>query len=579
MMLELNSNVSARHDSNTATLGPHVFNLPVNPTYSKHCPSRDKQYLAIIITILPLWAILTTLIVFVLLTFHKNLRATKVYDNCTKNNAKYIYYVEIRTGETSITYIKRKTIISIDMFDENLNTVARIAVPGHVIFGSRSKPSSIVEDDKYPELRATRFWLYRVSKLKRVSTIRLTHSCSEPEAKIMVYGIQIRGDSIEDKLFFPVMSYISAYGSATKPNVCFDSEPTGTISAMGGSISDPSSICGQLNWVDYMLLTYLLLSLVFHISSYDIIHDSFEDYSQACIKGVIVGTISYLIVSVLGLFFRFIIKQNYSIRIGTGFWAVVYYSFCITIFIISTSLWIVITIESYKYMCPAIYNEWVLSITLAIILSAILTLLVVCISWIIQLVNPKSMEQYVFPDEQLFGQETPQGSKSHQTQLNQYRYQNQSGPLKTPLMSPMNYSHQAAHQAGWQNTGPYTSPYQGGNMYSQPIMMNPMLNSPSYKTLQTTYNTNYEPQTTMQPTNLQPQQQQNQATTYHQQTSGSPTNGMKAGAPGKKTGSNESTGSSYYQQLMKNKGGVKSISQYGELLRQKKAAAKQVTPK
>lgn len=43
---------------------------------------------------------------------------------------------------------------------------------------------------------------------------------------------------------------------------------------------------------------------------------------------------------------------------------------------------------------------------------------------------------------------------------------------------------------------------------------------------------------------------------------------------GKKIGSNESTGSSYYQQLMKNKGGVKSISQYGELLRQKKANAK-----
>lgn len=35
----------------------------------------------------------------------------------------------------------------------------------------------------------------------------------------------------------------------------------------------------------------------------------------------------------------------------------------------------------------------------------------------------------------------------------------------------------------------------------------------------------------------------------------------------RKIGSDESTGSSYYQQLMKTKGGVKSISQYGELLK------------
>lgn len=554
-----------------------MFNLYSNSTYDRRidgilkphetyhsgqiCTSKDRSYLAIIITILPLWAILTTLIVFVLLSFHRNLRATKVYDNCTKNNSKFIYHVEIRTGETSITYIKRKTIISIDIFDENLSTVARIAVPGHVIFGKRNKPSSVIEDDKYPELRITRFWLYRQSKLKRVSTIRLTHSCPEPEAKIMVYGIQIKGDSIEDRLFFPIMSYISAYGSATKPNVCFDYEPTGTISAMGGSQTDSSSLNGQLSWVDLILLMYLLFSLIFYISSLDMISNSLEDYSQACIKGVVVGAIGYMIVFVLGLFFRYIIKQNYSIKIGTGFWAIVYYSFCIAMIIISTVLWILTTIRSYKLICPDDYSVWLVAIVLAITLSACLTLLIASISWIIQLVNPKSMEQYLFPDEQLLSQEP--GSKSHATQVRYHQ-----GSLKAPLMSPMTFGHQQ-NQAGWQgNQVPIQYlPYQGGNIYSQPLMMNPMLNGPSYKTLQTTYNNNYEPQ--IQTIGL-PQQNQ---PTYHQQTAASPSG--KPGTPAKKIGSNESTGSSYYQQLMKNKGGVKSISQYGELLRQKKAANKQ----
>ena len=53
--------------------------------------------------------------------------------------------------------------------------------------------------------------------------------------------------------------------------------------------------------------------------------------------------------------------------------------------------------------------------------------------------------------------------------------------------------------------------------------------------------------------------------TYNQQMSARDAKAFK------KIGSSESTGSSYYQQVMKNKGGVKSISQYGELLKTKKA--------
>lgn len=530
--------------------------------------SKDKAYVSILITILPLWAIITTLIVFVLLTFHKNLRATKVYDNCSKNNAKYVYFVELRTGETSVTYLKRRTIISIDMFDENLNTLARISVPGPVIFGKRSKPTGFIGDEKYPELRVTKFWLYRAYKLKKVTTIRITHSCIEPDARIMVYGLEIRGDSIEDRLFFPVMSFISAYGSATKPNVCFDHEPLGAISAMGGSQTDSLSIHYQLSWVDLILLTFLLLASIFYSSTFDLISNDFKDLSQASLKGLLLGTICFIFITIVRVFFRFVIKQNYSLRIGTGKWSIIYYSFCSLLFIISLTLWILTTVETYKNLCPNTYVAWLITIIVASTLSILLTILGTFIIWIYQLINPKVTEQYLYPDDQNPSQEGGQASKSHQPTNQQQR--NVQAPLRT---------------GGWQTTSPSPSPtgsaspiqylsphyHQGGaNMvYGQPITISPMMNTPSYKTLQTTYNINYD---------LPNQAQaQNQQTTYNQQTM-IPTNQQQSGGKaiaGKKIGSNESTGSSYYHQLMKNRGGVKSISQYGELLRQKKAANKQ----
>lgn len=571
---------SGDNDSNQGITRAQPINITNTSTatyyptsFSGELCSKDKAYLSIIITILPLWAIITTLIVFVLLTFHKNLRATKVYDNCTKNNAKYVYYVELRTGETSVAYLKRRTIISIDMFDENLNTLARIAIPGPVIFGKRSKPTVFIEDEKYPELRVTRFWLYRGSKLKKVTTIRITHSCIEPDAKIMVYGIEIRGDSLEDRLFFPVMSFISAYGSATKPNVCFDHEPLGAISAMGGSQTDSLSIHYHLSWVDVILLTFLLLSLIFYFSTFDLISNDFGDSSQASLKGILLGTICFIFITLLRVFFRFVIKQNYSLKIGTGKWSIIYYSFCSCLFLISLILWILTTVKAYKHLCPNTYVAWLVTIIVAAVLSVLLTVLSTFFIWIYQLINPKITEQYLFPDEQNPGQEGTT-SKSHQL-MNQQHQQQQYNAHQRNIQTPL-------RNGGWQTTTAspappiqYLSPHYhqpgvGGNLvYGQPITISPMMNTPSYKTLQTTYNVNFDP----------PQAQQNQQTTYNQQTTTPTTQTVGGGSGkasgGKKIGSNESTGSSYYNQLMKNRGGVKSISQYGELLRQKKAANKQ----
>lgn len=512
--------------------------------------TREKAYLAIIITILPLWATVTTLIVFVLLSFHRSLRATKVYDNCTKNTAQYPYYVEIRTGDTSSTYNRRRTTLTIDMFDDNQTTLARIAVPGHVIFGKKNSPVGPIDDEKFSELRVTRFWLYRTVKLKRISTIRLTHSCLEPEAKIMIYGVEIRSNERDNhKLFFPIMNYIAAYGSSAKPNACFDLEASGSISAMGGSQADTATVSKQLSWTDYTLLTYLLISIIFWCTTYEIVPNSSVDTVASVYRGAIVGGAAYFVDLIVGYILRDVIKYNYALSIGTGTWAILYYISCGILLIISTVIWIYTTVISYKRLCPDKYTMWLLSIGIAVGEAIALAVLTYLIIWIIQILNPKYTEQYTLPDDWVGNQEPPSRSRGH----SQMRPQYSPGAMHNPnlSLSPVAWSGHGHSGMPVQYVVPTPGYHQtSGNMYGQPVLVNTPVMSVSpaaYKTLQT----GYEPQ----PTNY------NQANLHGIKPSG-----------GKRVGSSESTGSSYYQQLMKNKGGVKSISQYGELLRQKKPA-------
>lgn len=287
--------------------------------------------------------------------------------------------------------------------------------------------------------------------------------------------------------------------------------------------------------MDIFILFYLLISIIFCFSGYDITNNSLLDSGQAGIKGLVVGAISYSIIFFLGLIIRVVIKQNYSPSTGTGLWMLVYYITCLSLLSTSTIIWIFTTAKSFKAAFPEFINGWTICNCVAFVFALSLAIFVWIISWLVQLLFPGSRDmsenQYMGPDEQ-----------------HPNRYQQQP---KTQLMPPNQNMNQPMNQQNWHNTSPmqFASPYQTQYIPHTPVMMSPMMNSPNFRTLQTSYNTNYADQ---HPPNQ----------TYNQQAA--------AKVTGKKIGSNESTGSTYYQQLMKTRGGVKSISQYGELLKQKK---------
>lgn len=227
---------------------------------------------------------------------------------------------------------------------------------------------------------------------------------------------------------------------------------------------------------------------------------------------------------------------------------------------------------------------WVLSISIAI--GEVFVLCVICslLFWLFQLLNPPRIaEAYALPDE--FGsyqasQEPPSKGRPNMQQFHLPTY-NMSQPASKQQMLTIGQSTdpQPNTSPSWHNVGyptqltipTMTTGFAGGpatNLYGHPVMVHTVSPTTGYKTLQTSYplQTNFHNQPTVHHTGAGGGQ-----VTYHQQTTG-----FQAAKPTttKKVGSSESTGSSYYQQLMKNKGEVKSISQYGELLEQKKAGTK-----
>lgn len=548
----------------------HINNLARTDT----CHNRQSSYIAIIVTVLPLWAILTALISFVLLSFHKNLRSTKIYDNCVKSTASHVYLVEIRTGETSPNYHKRRAALTVDMFDDNQNVLTRIAIPGHIIFGRRDQPVPIIEDDKYADLRVTRFWLYRAARLRHLSTIRLTHTSPEPEARIMVYGLQLTSCDVQPhKLFFPVTNFITAYGSVAKPNAIFDIEAIGSISAYGGEQSDSMIVSEHLSWIDTTLLLYILLGTIALANCRDILFPfSLKTWMAALYKGLAVGPGVYIAVLVYACILRYLIKSNYAHNLGVGTWSLVYHSSSALLFVVSTVIWVYLIIETYKELCPDFYSYWLMSVGASMLVCAVLQLATTVLGWMLALLSTRPADAVAVVDNDIAyksGEHT--GSRSRT--ISYGRPAPPGGYYVQPL-GPAKITYGFQPQQPPTNSWPMAS-----TQLPPPAVIMPnnnwQTNSPfmNYKTMHTAFTA-----ATVTPPSpggyAQPQTQTvNPGGSYPNHTVGGTSaqiQGLTTKAAGKRVGSRESTGSSYYQQLMKNKGGVKSISQYGELLRQKK---------
>lgn len=517
----------------------YLLNVSSTPLEGIECIGT-KNYAAAVFTLIPLWILIAIMIMLLILTFHRNMRSIKVYDNCTKRNAHFVYFVELRTGECSETYNQRRTQLMIDLFDENQATLARLAIPGYLIYGRKDQLASHLDDDKFSELRVTRFWLYRAVRFKGISTIRITHNCLEPDARIMVFGLEIRScEEDRYKTFFPIMSYISAYGPTNKPNTSFDVDSNGTISLIGGTKEDSNSISARLSALDHCLLIHITMSLCFLMGVADIYHNPTNSSVAAIYNGLLGGLIIFFVVLTISLVLRFIIKYYHALHMYSGVWAFAYYTIYAICLIISTVVWLNTTYYYYSRVCVIVYRPVTLSVIMSILESfTLLAVAYIIITLSLQIWGPAS--------DRIVGAEDSIPINMSNSRKDRSVTDSKIRSMSKPQQQQQNYM---------PNTGATHSP---------------AARSP-FKSIGTAYTNQPNLPVHHQATSTPPAPGAIQPlTSYHTQLT-------TLGGPGqntlKKTGSQESTGSNYYRHVMTNKGFIKSISQYGEALKQKKLAA------
>jgi hypothetical protein len=382
---------------------------------------------------------------------------------------------------------------------------------------------------------------------------------------------------------------------------------------------EPPVISEHLSLVDYTLLVYFNFALVFYMSTFEVLHESYVKATLATFKGAIIGGVCFIITLLLGLMMRYAIKYQYSMHVGTGVWNYIYHITNISIMVIGTGFWIFSTLKAYDEICSNHYAIWGLSLGVADGAGFTLTIMCQLFFWLLANCLAGEVEQFVLPEDSGQTVSTQQQTVNHYDQdadRNRDRQDQQqvvqggehaakthrhsSARQQAPTVSPSALLMPTAGASTVTGMSPWQQQQQGQQGPMQPMGM-PQAYSPypvymqggptspgagGYKPAGYTgnpYDTagqHYHQQQTQQqqaqqlPTLHHTVQGPTSPANYHQQMgattpTGTTTNSGRTKRT-KKTGSNESTGSTYYQQLMKNKGGVKSISQYGELMKQKK---------
>lgn len=318
------------------------------------------------------------------------------------------------------------------------------------------------------------------------------------------------------------------------------------ISVVIGRSSDLYSTSELLTYIDQVVLVYSFSSFVLFMSTFNLLEKSFKDSGIATFKGLLVGLVCFAITLTFGIILRCIIRRYYSLKLGTGSSAIIYYVYNALMISSASSLWIYATFIAYKKICSQDYSRWLLTICVAIVEGIVLSILCSVIAWIIQLPRYTEQQQNIFPDDTYTGPQDIMLSKS-------ISYKTVAGKQSPPGM--MN-SVPIQQQGSWPGAGPGMQ-----LQYYPPPGYHPLYTvvpQTDFKSYPHSYQIDAQmpavPYYTSQPSPTQIQQQVPPAPT---------------GPKLRKMKSNESTGSNYYKQVMKNKGGVTSISQYG-LLKPKK---------
>lgn len=233
-----------------------MSNSTSHTSNSSECRRDQSGYeLALYTLTLPLW---TFVVIYLLLIIIHHIRKRQhfyLYDRCNSKNAHFRYDFHIVVGRHTLNLIRYETMLIVDLLDNQLVSTMTIQIPGTTIFNDQSV---FLSNHCRRNLRFVNFTIYRRAPIKDVKAVRVAHTCSNPDSRILVYGIDLYDAINGETRFFPVSSLVKYRGTHWALNTTFEPKSDLNFRKIGCDCVDPFGISSWPSYVEIAtMLTYI----------------------------------------------------------------------------------------------------------------------------------------------------------------------------------------------------------------------------------------------------------------------------------------------------------------------------------
>lgn len=278
---------------------------PATPGVAPAHTLFNAEQLVILVLTLPLWTLATIYLLLLLIIYLKSLLYFKFYDRCDKSTWHFRYDIELIVGKESHNFIRNDSGIIFDLLDNHQVSIMTIQVPNSTVFRD-NQLLSLCKWACSPRLKKVSFSVFRKGPLKEIKAIRVAHSSSDQEARLLIYGLKFHDVTNNEVRFFPINSIVRHRSTQWALNTSFELNNNIDFGKMGADIYDPFYHSTWPTYFELLMLLFFIWSSVFFFA-YVISTSSFGAWE---LHSLVVFTCSFSSASFIGLTYLLLIKQR-----------------------------------------------------------------------------------------------------------------------------------------------------------------------------------------------------------------------------------------------------------------------------
>lgn len=246
----------AMHQVNLLLLANETKLILTNATTS--CDLDDKAYELNTLTLtIPLWTFITFYLLLLLVHYVRRCQYFTLYDRCQPKNAHFRYDFHLVAGRYSSNFSINDSHIIVDLLDNQLVSAITIQVPTTTIYTDNQL---LTYRHSRANLRCVNFSIYRRHPIKDVNCIRVAHSCSNPDSRLYIYGINLYDATNAENKFIPVTSVVKNRGTQWALNTTFEPKMDTNFAKMGCDCHDPFGCSSWPTYIEILVLIFYLWS-------------------------------------------------------------------------------------------------------------------------------------------------------------------------------------------------------------------------------------------------------------------------------------------------------------------------------